>query len=242
MSDTSKSAYPFSFHPGHGFGAAQSVAEGMSLREYLAAHCPITTREAFDLWTSTNRFSDLREAKERQGFLEWFAILRFEYADAILAAAGAGNEDASALAERVRELEEALVPSYSGLLVLRTMLRKEKLEGGAKVADEIIADLVKLHAALPALSALRAQSPSVPSSSEQSYDPEKFGGKASGLPTALLEEELARLRSKWDDMRNSDEELGGGSPGEWIAERMDEIDVELRDRCNINAGVRRDGL
>lgn len=43
--------------------------------------------------------------------------------------------------------------------------------------------------------------------------------------------ELKRLGKRWDDLRSSDEELGGGSPGEWMAERMDELETEQKRRA-----------
>lgn len=69
------------------------------------------------------------------------------------------NADAADQA-RIAELEAALVSPYCGLLVLKAMMRKAGLEGGVKVTEEVLADLVALHPALPALSALRT-SPAV---------------------------------------------------------------------------------
>lgn len=60
---------------------------GMTLREYFAAHCPITMREAYETWRhSGNVLYGLSYSTERRGFMEWWAIIRFEYADAMIAA------------------------------------------------------------------------------------------------------------------------------------------------------------
>lgn len=43
--------------------------------------------------------------------------------------------------------------------------------------------------------------------------------------------ELARLAKRWSDLRSGNDELGGGSPGEWMAERMDELETEQERRA-----------
>lgn len=46
-----------------------------------------------------------------------------------------------------------------------------------------------------------------------------------------LTAELARVEKLWTDMRTDPEFEGhGGSPGEWMVERMDEIETEKRRR------------
>jgi hypothetical protein len=43
-----------------------------------------------------------------------------------------------------------------------------------------------------------------------------------------IESEIGELIAKWDDLRKDLEESGGmsGSPGEWMVERMDELETE----------------
>jgi hypothetical protein len=52
---------------------------------------------------------------------------------------------------------------------------------------------------------------------------------AKHMKPEALHAELKRLHKKWDDIR-ADDEGGGGSPGEWIWERMGEIDHEIKRR------------
>lgn len=49
-----------------------------------------------------------------------------------------------------------------------------------------------------------------------------------------LDAELRELFAKWDDLRKDLEESGGmsGSPGEWLVERMDEIEAEKSRRLD----------
>jgi hypothetical protein len=51
---------------------------------------------------------------------------------------------------------------------------------------------------------------------------------------SLTDEEIARelveLGSRWDAFRSSDDEGHGGSPGEWMVERMDELETEQKRR------------
>lgn len=49
------------------------------------------------------------------------------------------------------------------------------------------------------------------------------------LKTEQLQRELRSLQEKWDELR-SDDTGHGGSPGEWIWERMGEIEHELKRR------------
>jgi len=46
-----------------------------------------------------------------------------------------------------------------------------------------------------------------------------------------LREELESIGLQWDELCSSDEELGSGSPGEWMVERMEELETELRRRA-----------
>lgn len=50
------------------------------------------------------------------------------------------------------------------------------------------------------------------------------------MQDAAIERELAKLAKRWDSFRASDPE-GGGSPGEWMVERMDELETEQRRRA-----------
>lgn len=73
---------------------------GMSLRDYHAAHCPISMSEAYGIWSGQRPSNDpgnigyrdslmsmgLRSGSERAGFFEWWALMRFEYADAMISA------------------------------------------------------------------------------------------------------------------------------------------------------------
>lgn len=47
-------------------------------------------------------------------------------------------------------------------------------------------------------------------------------------------DELDSLEKKWKASRSGDEEGHGGSPGEWMVERMDELETEQRRRSNGN--------
>lgn len=78
--------------------------EGMSLRQYYATHCPISMSEAYEIWSGNRESSDsnnpkfrdsmmsigLRRGTERLGFFEWWALMRYEYADAMVAAGNGG--------------------------------------------------------------------------------------------------------------------------------------------------------
>jgi hypothetical protein len=52
---------------------------------------------------------------------------------------------------------------------------------------------------------------------------------AKNIATAELWRELAKTQEEWDQLRADLEESGGhsGSPGEWLYERMNEIETEL---------------
>lgn len=47
-----------------------------------------------------------------------------------------------------------------------------------------------------------------------------------------ISDELDVLGNQWDNIRATLEESGGmsGSPGEWMVERMDELETELKSR------------
>lgn len=78
--------------PGQPLGAdglpVDEAATGMSLRDWYATHCPITVQEAWGGWCSEKSYpfdSKFQLQRERVGFWPWFSMLRFEYADAMLA-------------------------------------------------------------------------------------------------------------------------------------------------------------
>jgi hypothetical protein len=53
---------------------------------------------------------------------------------------------------------------------------------------------------------------------------------ARNLTTKQISDELDVLEGKWRDMRSNDDGGRGGSPGEWLVERMDELETELARR------------
>ena len=57
---------------------------GAWLSDYYAAHCPLSVVEAWQIWS--NRPPTLFASEDRAGFWTWFAAIRHEYADAMLAA------------------------------------------------------------------------------------------------------------------------------------------------------------
>lgn len=79
---------------------------GMSLRDYHAAHRPMTMTEAYEIWSGQRTAHHpgdpgyresligmgLRAGADRAGFFSWWAIMRFEYADAMIAAREAAND------------------------------------------------------------------------------------------------------------------------------------------------------
>ena len=52
---------------------------------------------------------------------------------------------------------------------------------------------------------------------------------AAKMTSAELSSELRKLGKKWDRFRAGDCD-GGGSPGEWMVERMGELETEQRRR------------
>jgi hypothetical protein len=51
------------------------------------------------------------------------------------------------------------------------------------------------------------------------------------MSTASLEAKLAKELADFADMRNSEEELGGGDPFEGVLERIDDLEAELKRRA-----------
>lgn len=60
-------------------------SEGMTLRDYFAAHCPITVEEAADIASGIGMFSD-EEERTLDRLIDFYASVRVKYADAMLAA------------------------------------------------------------------------------------------------------------------------------------------------------------
>ena len=56
--------------------------------------------------------------------------------------------------------------------------------------------------------------------------------RAATMSDADLAAELVYREKEWDDMRAALDECGGmsGSPGEWLAERMEELEHEQKRR------------
>lgn len=53
--------------------------------------------------------------------------------------------------------------------------------------------------------------------------------RASAMSTEAIEAELDQLDKRWSSFRDGLEGMSG-SPGEWMVERMDELETELRRR------------
>jgi hypothetical protein len=55
---------------------------------------------------------------------------------------------------------------------------------------------------------------------------------ASKMTDSQIAIELKKLEREWDDLRDDLEESGGmsGSPGEWLYERMNELETEQKRR------------
>ena len=53
---------------------------------------------------------------------------------------------------------------------------------------------------------------------------------ARNMQDAAIERELSKLKRRWDRFFATEPE-GGGSPGEWMAERMDELETEQMRRA-----------
>lgn len=84
-------AFPFPSDDGPG---QFQPSRGMTLRDWFASQCPLTVQEAWGIWTSRESLPFLRtvaSANERAPFFEYFAMLRFEYADAMLAERAKGG-------------------------------------------------------------------------------------------------------------------------------------------------------
>ncbi len=50
------------------------------------------------------------------------------------------------------------------------------------------------------------------------------------MTDAEIAAELSQLESAWDAFRHPDFEGHSGSPGEWLVERMDELNTEVQRR------------
>lgn len=73
------------------------LASEMTMRQYYAASCPMTLEEAHKIWAGETwdeggnlrrrdslYSSALKDGAERIAFFEWWAQMRFEYADAMI--------------------------------------------------------------------------------------------------------------------------------------------------------------
>lgn len=60
--------------------------EGMTLRDYLAAHAPVGATMALAVWGKDSQLAGPpADDKARAAFMAVWALLRYEYADAMLA-------------------------------------------------------------------------------------------------------------------------------------------------------------
>lgn len=56
---------------------------------------------------------------------------------------------------------------------------------------------------------------------------------ASQMTDAAIAKELDTLEKEWDEFRSGDDDdYGGGSPGEWMVERMGELEQEQKRRLH----------
>lgn len=63
------------------------VNSGLTRRDWFATHAPISMKEAWSIWTNAKKrpmSQTFGAASEREPFLQWFASLCYEYADAML--------------------------------------------------------------------------------------------------------------------------------------------------------------
>jgi hypothetical protein len=58
----------------------------------------------------------------------------------------------------------------------------------------------------------------------------RAGASAATMGTSDILAEYKQLAKRWDESRASDDEGHGGSPGEWMVERMGELEHELKQR------------
>ena len=64
--------------------ACSLTHDGMTLRDYFAAHCPITIEQAVVIANDLDLPTDV--VRSFDGLMRWYAELRVRYADAMLAA------------------------------------------------------------------------------------------------------------------------------------------------------------
>lgn len=73
--------------PAFACAAENGQQPGMSLREYYAAHAPISLRDAVEAFgEDPDHLSSLQDDSIRVGVFEMLAALRLEYADAMILA------------------------------------------------------------------------------------------------------------------------------------------------------------
>lgn len=58
---------------------------------------------------------------------------------------------------------------------------------------------------------------------------------AASMSDSEIASELAELNAKWDDLRRELDDGHGGSPGEWMVERMGELEHEYSRRLERRA-------
>ena len=56
--------------------------------------------------------------------------------------------------------------------------------------------------------------------------------RAAQMTDAEIAAELSKLGAEWDAFASSDDEGHGGSPGEWMIERMGELETERSKRAD----------
>lgn len=79
---------------GHAFPTTYSQFPGMSLRDYVAIHAPISLDDAIDLCGFNRSHHPMRNDTDRTIILEVLVRARLQYAEAMLAARSGGQDDA----------------------------------------------------------------------------------------------------------------------------------------------------
>ena len=88
--DDGGAAFPRSaFSPGYSSRFENDAAKGASVRDYFAAHAPITVQDAISVQAPNKHLADL-SYPEIKLIMETLAGIRFAYADAMIAARKGG--------------------------------------------------------------------------------------------------------------------------------------------------------
>lgn len=77
-------AFPFVFNDGQ----ADVAVYGMRLRDYFATHAPVSLADAVTVFGT---YPDMNSDTERAAFMSVWSLLRYEYADAMLAQRSEGS-------------------------------------------------------------------------------------------------------------------------------------------------------